>query len=299
MPKAAAPETTFPDPFFRSFYPQQRRVEAAPSLRDSYSQDAEMWGECVSPRQPLPAAAPMMPASDSTAPVNSFDLPTDAFDLVSPGGDVVQRSGLQKTDRADDAEQRWQVAASSYDRGVASSQRQREQPLRSNSPETIAIIEATTVRGLHSHHITITHHTTITITHHTTITITAPHSFNCTHVLTCRNQRLRAASSSTRASTMLDIRSVSSQPPVQVEARALRATSSSDIFQDSRSFATAPISPRDAMGLQHQQQQQQPLASPRDASRPVKPLPPPPVLTPRSQLVGAADEVATLGIDLK
>jgi hypothetical protein len=147
MPKAAAPETTFPDPFFRSFYPLQRRAEAAPSLRDSYSQDAEMWGECVSPRQPLPAAAPMITANDTTAPVNSFDLPTDAFDLVSPGGDVVQRSGLQKTDRADDAEQRWHVAASSYDRGVESSQRQREQPLKSNSPETIAIIEATTVRG--------------------------------------------------------------------------------------------------------------------------------------------------------
>jgi hypothetical protein len=151
QPKVSVPETTFPNPQFRHFQPEQQRVDAALSLKNSYDEDAEMWGECASPRSLAPPALSVvdlpMPTITAAPAANVFDVPIDTFDLVSPGGDVVQRSEMQQTNRADDvrswdSEQRAQLAPGRVD----AYQNQRQLPLRSDSPETIAIKEATAVR---------------------------------------------------------------------------------------------------------------------------------------------------------
>ncbi len=143
-PAAPAPEASLSYPQSRHFQPREMRRDAPPSLRDSYSQDAEMWGECVSPLPPPShhALAEPVPRSN-TAPASESvaDVQMDAFDLVSPGGDVVQRSQFAnplpyRDHRRQNAELHWLSAAVNDGRGQQ----------RGPSPETIALKEATAVR---------------------------------------------------------------------------------------------------------------------------------------------------------
>jgi hypothetical protein len=170
---ASAPSSAVPEQHFnvetqsKPFQTEHRPHGVPLSLKDSYSQDAEMWGEHVSPMPPAPAMLPslaMHAAPTFTSNVvtprraegvgESHRVLTDAFDLVSPVGDVVERSRgpvVAQADAQADAQmsstdREWQAAA--WEHGSAAGPQQREQRLRSPSPETLAIKEATAVRDV-------------------------------------------------------------------------------------------------------------------------------------------------------
>ncbi len=104
---------------------------------------------------------------------------------------------------------------------------------------------------------------------------------------------------------MMDIWAPASHSPAQEQTWSPRASSSNDVFQDSRNVTNAAYSPRGTIDRvqQHQQQQQQqqqtPLTSPRNISKPVKPLPAPPTVALHPSQQDAENVMATLGIDLK
>ena len=167
---ASAPASAVPEQHFNAekqlkpFQTDHRPHGVPLSLKDSYSQDAEMWGEHVSPMLPAPAMLPSLAMHTApTFPSNvvtprraaegvgeSHRVLTDAFDLVSPVGDVVERSRGPAVAQADaqisNTDRGWQAAG--WDHGSAAGPQQREQQLRSPSPETLAIKEATAVRDV-------------------------------------------------------------------------------------------------------------------------------------------------------
>ncbi len=161
---ASAPPNAVPEQHFNAekqlepFQTDHRPHGVPLSLKDSYSQDAEMWGEHVSPMPPAPATLPSLPMHKAPTFSSNMVTPrraegmgeshpalTDAFDLVSPVGDVVERSRRPAVTQAD---AQVDVQAAGWDHGSAAGPQQREQQLRSPSPETLAIKEATAVRDV-------------------------------------------------------------------------------------------------------------------------------------------------------
>lgn len=146
-----------PEPTLQHLQPYPRPRDVPRSLKDSYSRDAEMWGEHVSPQPPVVVSLPSIwntPVRQGQ-PLNGLDSASlsGAFDQVSPVGDIVERSRTPETSPAIHArrphvEQEWQPTANRREGAVQSPRQQRDEQMRSPSPETIAIKEATAVRTI-------------------------------------------------------------------------------------------------------------------------------------------------------
>jgi len=154
-PKALVQTSLVPEPTLQLAQPYQRPRDVPRSLKDSYSRDAEMWGEYVSPQPPVVVSLPshLIAPVRQGHPVNGLDSASfsGAFDQVSPVGDVVERSRTPEMNpvihaRRSNVEQEWQPTANRHEGAVQSPRQQRDQQMRSPSPETIAIKEATAVR---------------------------------------------------------------------------------------------------------------------------------------------------------
>jgi hypothetical protein len=164
-PKASVQKNHVAEPSLQHFQPYQRPRDVPRSLKDSYSRDAEMWGEYFSPQPPV--FEPPSLSSHWNTPVHQDDFSVDgldsaslsgAFDQVSPIGDIVERSRTPETNpvvlvRRPHVERELQPALELQDGAVQSHQEQRAHQLRSPSPETIAIKEATAVRITKMHFI--------------------------------------------------------------------------------------------------------------------------------------------------
>ena len=133
---------------------EHRPRGASMSLRDSYSQDAEMWGEVVSSKPQISTTTSSLANPILANGLNTSNrAPSDAFDLVSPVGEVMERSKVSYMIPIDVQDKSFDRRRQSlaWDYGSAANPqppRPGEQPLRSPSPETIAIIEATAVREM-------------------------------------------------------------------------------------------------------------------------------------------------------
>jgi hypothetical protein len=149
-------QTSF-EPTLQQSQPYQMPRDVPRSLKDSYSRDAEMWGEHVSPQPPVVVSLPSLwktPVRQGQ-PLNGLDSASlsGAFDQVSPVGDIVERSRTPETNpvihaRRAHVEQEWLPTAYRREGAVQSPRQQRDEQMRSPSPETIAIKEATAVRTI-------------------------------------------------------------------------------------------------------------------------------------------------------
>jgi hypothetical protein len=119
-----------------------QQISRAVNLKDSYSRDAEMWGEYVTPR------APSVPFPD--IPMHSHPNPApqmlhstiNVFDQVSPAGDVIQSPTASAGFSQSKPVQELQPSSARHEIP-------NEKKMRSPSPETIAIQEAMAVRILY------------------------------------------------------------------------------------------------------------------------------------------------------